>query len=155
MTTTTRPDAGARAARSRDVVTHMQTHVRPTVAIILTIIVGLSISGCRHPASSPTSDETPDTSTYKPAPTPASELEQKLKFVRDAHFTYVWLFTRKDGAVFTKEDTEILHTNAPAVVDWLKVGDMKQFIAGSNFPIEPPQMAVLQKRYKIEDYSKK
>ena len=57
--------------------------------------------------------------------------------------------------MFTKEDTEILHTNAPNVVDWLKVGDMKQFIAGSNFPIDPPQMAVLQKRYKIEDLSGK
>ncbi len=55
----------------------------------------------------------------------------------------------------TEEDTEILHTNAPNVVDWLKVGDMKQFVAGSNFPIDPPQMAILQKRYKIEDYSGK
>ena len=91
----------------------------------------------------------------RPVPTPASEFEQKLKFARDAHFTHIWVFARKDGAVFTKEDTQILHTNAPNVVDWLKVGDMKQFIAGSNFPIDPPQMALLQKRYKIEDLSGK
>jgi hypothetical protein len=127
-------------------------------SITLTVAAALLLicfSGCRRPASSSTTDETPDTSTYKPVPTPKTEFEQKLKFARDAHFTYIWVFTRKDGAVFTKEDTEILHTNAPNVVDWLKVGDMKQFIAGSNFPIDPPQMAVLQKRYKIEDYSRK
>ena len=126
-----------------------------SVVIILAITAGLSISGCRRGASPTTADETPDTSTYKRVPTPASEFEQKLKFVRDAHFTHVWVFARKDGGVFTKEDTEILHTNAPNVVDWLKVGDMKQFIAGSNFPIDPPQMTLLEKRYKIEDYSGK
>jgi len=127
-----------------------------SVVIILAIAAGLSISGCRRPASpAAAADETPDTSTYQPVPTPATEFEQKLKFARDAHFTHIWVFTRKDGAVFTREDTEILHTNAPNVVDWLKVGDMKQFIAGSNFPIEQPQMALLQKRYKIEDYSGK
>ena len=49
-----------------------------------------------------------------------------------------------------------IQINRPYKVgDWLKVGDMKQFVAGSNFPIDPPQMALLQKRYKIEDYSGK
>jgi len=126
-----------------------------SVVIILAVGVAALLAGCRRGTSSTTADETPDTSTYKPVPTPATEFAQKLKFARDARFTHIWVFTRKDGAVFTKEDTEILHTNAPNVVDWLKVGDMKQFIAGSNFPIDPPQMALLQKRYKIEDYSGK
>jgi len=49
----------------------------------------------------------------------------------------------------------VLHTNAPKVVDWVGMDDKKKFIAGSNFPIEPPQMAVLQKRFRIEDYSGK
>jgi len=128
--------------------------VRSATSTVAAALLLTCFGGCRRPAS-PSTDETPDTSTYRPVPTPASEFEQKLKFVRDAHFTYVWIFTRKDGGVFTKEDTEILHTNAPNVVDWLKVGDMKKFIAGSNFPIDPPQMVLLQKRYKIEDYSGK
>ena len=118
------------------------------------VAAALSFSSCKRSAST-SADEPPDTSNYKPAPTPKTEFEQKMKFVRDAHFTYVWVFSRKDGQVFTPEDTLILHTNAPAVVDWVKVGDMKQFIAGSNFPIELPKLAVLQKRYKIEDYSGK
>ena len=128
-----------------------------TCAIILTLGVAAFLAGCRRGASPTTVDETPDTTTTtRSVPTPATDFERKLKFARDRHFTHIWVFTRKDGAVFTKEDTEILHTNAPNVVDWLKVGDeMKQFIAGSNFPIDPPQMALLQKRYKIEDISGK
>jgi hypothetical protein len=126
-----------------------------TCALILAASVAAFFSACRRGLSSANVDEAPDTTNLPHVPTPATEFAQKLKFARDAHFTYIWVFTRKDGAVFTKEDTQILHTNAPNVVDWLKVGDMKQFIAGSNFPIEPPQMAILQKRYKIEDYSGK
>ena len=129
--------------------------VRSGTSTVATVLLLTCFGACKRSTSSSTTDDVPDTSTYRPVPTPKTEFEQKLKFVRDAHFTYVWVFTRKDGAVFTKEDTEILHTNAPNVVDWLKVGDMKQFVAGSNFPIDPPQMAILQKRYKIEDYSAK
>lgn len=129
--------------------------VRSAASTVATALLLTCFSACKRSTSSTTADQTPDTSTSRPAPTPATEFEQKLKFARDAHFTHIWVLTRKDGAVFTKEDTQILHTNAPNVVDWLKVGDMRQFIAGSNFPIDPPQMAVLQKRYKIEDYSGK
>ena len=45
--------------------------------------------------------------------------------------------------------------NAPKVVDWFGMNDKKKFIAGSNFPIDPKNLLVLQKRYKIEDYSGK
>jgi hypothetical protein len=121
----------------------------------LTIAVGLSISGCRRPTSSSAEEETPDQSTYRPEATPATEFDQKLKFVRDGHFSHVWVFTRKDGGAFTPADSQILHTNAPKVVDWVGTDDKKRFIAGSNFDIDPPQLAALQKRFKVEDYSGK
>ena len=124
------------------------------VAILIIIVVtGALSSACRRSAS--TGDDTPDTSTYRPLPTPATEFEQKLKIVQDAHFQHVWVFTRVDGKEFTSEDSEVLHANAPKVVDWVGLDDRKTFIAGSNFPIEPHNLAVLQKRYKIQDYSGK
>ena len=124
------------------------------IAIItITLVIGILSSGCRRAASG--EDDTPDTSTYRPLPTPATEFEQKLKIVQDAHFQHVWVFTRVDGKEFTSEDSEILHTNAPKVVDWVGMDDKKRFIAGSNFPIAPVNLTVLQKRYKIEDYSGK
>lgn len=78
-----------------------------------------------------------------------------MKFVRGSHFKYVWVFTRLDGQKFTKEDADVLRKYAPKVVDWVSVDDGKQFIAGSNFEIEPAQMVALKKRFKLEDYSGK
>ena len=123
--------------------------------VTLILSIGLSVSFLTSCRRSPANDETPDTSTYRPLPTPATEFEQKLKIVQDAHFQHVWVFTRLDGKEFTSEDSQILHTNAPKVVDWVGLDDRKTFIAGSNFPIEPGSLAALQKRFKIEDYSGK
>jgi hypothetical protein len=121
------------------------------IASLLLTLMG-AFASCRRRAS--TEDETPDTSTYRPESTPATQFERDLKYVRDAHFTYVWIFARKDGKELTPEDSQVLHTNAPKVVDWVKT-DQNRVIAGSNFPLEAAQLAALQKRFKIEDYSGK
>ena len=131
----------------------MQRLIKRLSLPFLIIALGLSFSACKRNASS--DDETPDTSTYRPESTPATEFEQKMKIVRDGHFQYVWVFARIDGKEFTPDDSQVLHTNAPKVVDWVGMDDKKKFIAGSNFPIEPPKLAILQKRFKIEDYSGK
>jgi hypothetical protein len=110
-------------------------------------------SGCRKRAAS--EDEAPDISTYHPEATPASQFERDLKYIRDGHFTYVWVFSRKDGKELTKEDSEALRTNAPKVVDWITTDANRKVIGGSNFEIDAPQMAALEKRFKIEDYSGK
>ena len=120
--------------------------------IVIAASVALLFASCRRRAAS--EDETPDTSTYRPESTPATQFERDLKYVRDGHFTYVWIFSRKDGKEFTTEDSDALHTNAPKVVDWVKT-DQNRVIAGSNFPIDPANLSNLQKRFKIEDYSGK
>jgi hypothetical protein len=131
----------------------MRKTLHVCLAIMIMIATLLFSTACRRSASS--DDETPDTTTYRPLPTPATEFEQKLKEVRDAHFQYTWVFSRIDGKEFTSEDSQLLRTNAPKVVDWVGMDDKKKYIAGSNFPIEPKPLAILQKRYKIEDYSGK
>jgi hypothetical protein len=126
--------------------------VRSAIATVAIILLLTSFSACKRTA---TEDETPDTSTSRPEATPATEFEQKLKIMRDGHFKYVWVFSRLDGKQFTPDDSAVLRTSAPKVVDWVKMDDMKKFFSGSNFPIDPPQLAALQKRFKIEDYSGK
>lgn len=127
--------------------------MRATLQLCCIVAAGASLAftACRPGASQ--EDETPDTSTYRPLPTPVTEFEQKLKDVRDGHFEYVWVFRRLDGKEFTADDSEILRANAPRVVDWIGLNDKKTYIAGSNFPLEPTNLAALQKRYQIEDYS--
>ena len=125
---------------------------------IVTIFVATALllatsTGCRKRTNS--EDQAPDTSTYHPEATPATQFERDLKYIRDAHFAYVWVFSHKDGKEFTKEDSEALRTNAPRVVDWVMTDSNQKVIGGSNFDIDPAQLAVLQKRFKIEDYSGK
>lgn len=130
--------------------------MKRTIQTCLTIVIALALlnffAACHRKTSE--EDETPDTSTYRPESTPATQFERDLKYIRDAHFAYVWIFSRKDGKELTPEDSQVLRTNAPKVVDWVKT-DQNRVIAGSNFPIEAPQMANLQKRFKVEDYSGK
>ena len=124
-----------------------------SVLIILAVTIGLCFGACRRSISS--NDETPDTSTYRPEATPATQFERDMKYVHDAHFVHTWIFSRKDGKELTKEDSGVLRTNAPKVVDWVTTDQNRKVIAGSNFDIDPQQMAVLQKRFKVEDYSGK
>lgn len=126
--------------------------VRTAIVLTVTAFFAGSVACRRGPSAE---DDTPDTSTYRPEATPATQFERDLKFVRDAHFAHIWIFSRKDGKAFTSEDSEVLRTNAPKVVDWVTTDEKRKVIAGSNFPIEPPQMAVLEKRFKVEDYSGK
>lgn len=121
--------------------------------IVVAIVASFSSLACHRRAA--TEDETPDTSTYRPEATPATQFERDLKYIRDGHFAYVWVFSRKDGKPLASEDSEALRTNAPKVVDWVTTDEKKKVIAGSNFPIEGPQLAALQKRFNIEDYTGK
>jgi hypothetical protein len=126
---------------------------RSATVTAVTIFLLTSLSACKRSAS--VDDETPDTSTYRPEPSPATQFDRDLKFVRDGHFEHVWVFSRKDGKEFTSEDSASLRTNAPKVVDWVTTDGNKKVIGGSNFAIEPTQLTALQKRFKIEDYSGK
>jgi hypothetical protein len=132
----------------------MKSHFfRSAIVTAVTIFLLTSFSACKRSTSA--DDETPDTSTYRPEPTPATQFDRDLKFVRDGHFEHIWVFSRKDGKEFTSDDSASLRTNAPKVVDWVTTDGNKKVIGGSNFAIDPTQLAALQKRFKIEDYSGK
>ena len=123
------------------------------ISFAILLLAGAS-TACRQTAK-PANNDTTDNSAYRPVATPATDFEQKLKLIRDGGFHYVWVFRRLDGKEFTHEDTEVLHTNAPKVVDWIGTDDRKTFIAGSNVILPPENEPELKKRYKIEDYSSK
>ena len=131
----------------------MRRLIQPGFTMVLTITLIVSFNACKRGGSA--QDETPDTSTYRPESTPATQFERDLKYERDAHFQHLWIFTRKDGKPFTKDDSAILRTNAPKVVDWVLTDEGRKVLAGSNFDIDPANMAVLQKRFTMEDYSGK
>jgi hypothetical protein len=98
------------------------------------------------PAPSPASSPTPRAS-------PLTGFERDLQYIRNGQFTYVWVFSRKDGKPLNKEDASFLRTNAPQVIDWVTTDEGRKVIAGTNFNLEEGNLAVLQKRFVTEDYS--
>jgi hypothetical protein len=90
-----------------------------------------------------------------PAPSPKTGFEADLEYVRKGQYTYVWVFSRKDGKPLDKNDGAYLRTNAPQVVDWVTTEEGKKVIAGTNFDLAKGNLALLQKRFNVEDYTGK
>jgi hypothetical protein len=95
------------------------------------------------------------TALATPTATPLVGFERDLQFVRNGQYTYVFVFSRKDGKPLDKDDSAFLRKNAPQVVDWVMTDSGKRVIGGTNFNLEQAGMAELRKRLVVEDYSKK
>src|SRR6185436_16848630 len=128
--------------------------------LIILIAVVLLFAGCGG-GSAP--NNTNNTSTPaetsppapSPAPSPQTEFEKDLQFIRNGGYTYIYIFSRKDGKPLDPTDSAFLRTNAPQIVDWAKTDGGKKVIAGTNFNLEEGNLAMLKKRYNVEDYSGK
>ena len=86
-------------------------------------------------------------------PSPLTRFEQDLQFIRNGQFTYIWVFSRKDGKPLNREDGTFLRTNAPQVVDWVTTDEGKKVIAGTNFNLEEGNLEKLKERFVAEDYT--
>lgn len=132
------------------------TNLWPTALAVILLAASFfaGLSGCKHRISVPSNDES-SVSNATPQPTPASEFERDLQFIRNGQFTYVWIFSRKDGKPLDKADGDYLRKNAPQVVDWVQTEGGKKVIAGTNFNLELGNLELLKKRFVVEDYSGK
>jgi len=134
--------------------------VRLTLLFILVLLVsgcGGGISSCQGgvPSRAPNNNSTPST-TSTPAASPTASLttfEKDLQYIRNGQYTYIWVFSRKDGKPLESSDSAFLRTNAPQVVDWVTTDGGKKVIAGTNFNLEEGNLEALKKRYVAEDYS--
>jgi len=124
---------------------------------IIVLLVGLLFSACGGTPSptNTTSTASPKSTAAAPSPSPQTEFEKDMQFIRNGGYTYVYVFSRKDGKVFESKDSDFLRTNAPQIVDWAKTEGGKKFIGGTNFNLEEGNLAALKKRYNVEDYSGK
>lgn len=120
------------------------------LAIVAFVLAGCNRNTNNGASAPPESSATQTTSE----PTPLSAFERDLQDVRNSQFTYVWVFSRKDGKPLDKADSDYLRTNAPQVVDWVS-SDLKKAVGGTNFDLEQGNLNLLKKRFVVEDYSKK
>jgi len=122
----------------------------PLVLILMMMLSGCGRSGSNSPATPAASSETP---VAAPSGTPLTGFEKDLQYVRNGGFTYIWVFSRKDGKPLDKDDGAFLRTNAPQVVDWVTTDEGKKVIGGTNFNLEEGNLVALKKRYVAEDFS--
>jgi hypothetical protein len=131
--------------------------IRLTLLFILALLVagcGGGISSCAGgvPSGARNYNSTPSTPTASPTAS-LTGFEQDLQYIRNGQYTYIWVFSRKDGKPLESTDSAFLRTNAPQVVDWVTTDGGKKVIAGTNFNLEEGNLEALKKRYVAEDYS--
>jgi len=125
------------------------------IGFFLPLLLCFTLSACGGtPPAVTNSSPTPAPSA---APTtqssPLTGFEKDLQYIRNGNYTYVWVFSRKDGKPLDKDDGAFLRTNAPQVVDWVTTEQGKKVIAGTNFNLEEGNLELLKKRFVTENYS--
>ena len=123
----------------------------------LLLVVVLFFGACGNgsaPTGTANSSATPAASPT-PTPSPLTGFEKDLQYIRNGGFTYIWLFSRKDGKPLDKADSAYLRTNAPQVVDWVTTDEGRKVIAGTNFNLEEGNLEALKKRFVTENYTGK
>ncbi len=124
----------------------------PGLLILVMVVVVILLSSCGGGTNSNSSEGTSAQSSPIP---PKVGFEADLEYVRKGQYTYVWVFSRKDGKPLDKEDGAYLRTNAPQVVDWVTTDQGKKVIAGTNFDLALGNLDLLKKRFVVEDYTAK
>lgn len=122
------------------------------------VVIGLGVlafiafcsAGCRKgtdPVTRPPAASSPKQQT---------QLEKDLDFVRTGQFIYVFIFTRKDGGIFTSDDNTYLKANSPQETNqWIISDGGRRVIAGTNFEFKQEHFDALNKRFNIENVSGK
>src|SRR6266850_5160026 len=125
------------------------------LSILALLVAGVTLTSCSNGTTNTTSSASPATTSTSPAPTPKTGFEADLDYVRKGQYTYIWVFSRKDGKPLDKDDAAYLRKNAPQVVDWVTSDQGKKVIAGTNFDLARGNLELLKKRFVVDDYTGK
>ena len=128
---------------------------RPGVTLCAIILAASLLSGCRK--SSDSASGSASSPQGQSAPTPArTDFEQKLQYVREGQFHHIYVFTRKDGGPFDKDDVAHLNANSPVGEKTnmrVKTDDGRRVLIGTNFEFTQENFDALGQRFNIEDYT--
>jgi hypothetical protein len=121
--------------------------------LIFLVAVALFWTACDGKTTNPAPTPT-ESATAQSSPMPVKTgFEADLDYIRKGGYTYIWVFSRKDGKPIDKDDAAFLRTNAPQVVDWVTTDEGRKVIAGTNFNLAEGNLGLLQKRFVAEDYT--
>jgi len=126
------------------------------IRVFVLFLMVFPLAACNGTPPAPSASSSPTAASPTPAVSPTAPLtgfEKDLQYVRNGGYTYIWVFSRKDGKPLDREDGAFLRTNAPQVVDWVTTEEGKKVIGGTNFNLEEGNLGLLKKRFVSEDYS--
>jgi hypothetical protein len=126
--------------------------VNALLIIVVTGLAAMSLTSCSRSNTNSASPNEPTAAQSPPVPTKTG-FEADLDYVRKGQYTYIWVFSRKDGKPLDKDDSAYLRTNAPQVVDWVTTDEGRKVIAGTNFDLAQGDLELLKKRFVVEDYT--
>jgi hypothetical protein len=127
----------------------------PSLLIVAISFAAISLASCSNTSTNSASSTQSNSAQSSPASSPKTGFEADLEYVRKGQYTYIWVFSRKDGKALDKNDGAFLRTNAPQVVDWVTTDQGKRVIAGTNFDLAKGNLELLKKRFVVEDYTGK
>ncbi|HEY6805895.1 MAG TPA: hypothetical protein VI306_20105 [Pyrinomonadaceae bacterium] len=122
--------------------------------LVLTCLLPLALifGGCHKAADDDTETAT---ATPKSTASPLVGFEKDLQFIKNGQYSYIYVFSRKDGKPLQPDDSQFLRKEAPQMVDCVTSEEGKKAICGTNFNLEEGNMGTLKKRLNVEDYSAK
>src|SRR5882724_11255257 len=127
-----------------------------SLAPLFALSAGITLISCGGSNTNPVPSNGSVAVPSSPVPSPKTGYEADLDYVRRGQYTYVWVFSRKDGKPLDKNDSDYLRTNAPQVVDWVTTDEGKHYVvAGTNFDLAKGNLGLLKKRFNVEDYTGK
>lgn len=127
-----------------------------SVMALLLLLGALPLPGCSNGKENVNQGlAAPSVSAAAPSISPLTKFERDLQFVRNGQYSFVWVFSRRDGKPIDRDDATFLRTNAPQVVDWVSTDEGKRVIGGTNFDLEQGNLEMLKKRFVVENYSGK
>jgi len=130
--------------------------LKSNLMILIMLVAGVSLSSsCNKGNTNTASSSDSNSAPSSPAPSPKTGFEADLDYVRKGQYTYIWVFSRKDGKPLDKDDAAYLRKNAPQVVDWVTSDQGRKVIAGTNFDLARGNLELLKKRFVVDDYTGK
>jgi hypothetical protein len=132
----------------------LRTKITPLISAVMISLLTIGCSKSSSPSSASQTNEEPAASPTAHR-SPLTGFQADLQYVRNGGYTYIWVFSRKDGKPLDRDDGAFLRKNAPQVVDWVSTEQGKKVIGGTNFNLEEGNLELLRKRFLVEDYSAK
>jgi hypothetical protein len=127
-----------------------------SLALALCALCFASACGKRGETQTGANNQSSNPTAPAPPKQPQTAFERDMDYVRKGQFTYVFIFSRKDGGAFDKDDIAYLKANSPAETNqWISTDEGRKVIAGTNFEFKPEHLAELDKRFNIQDFSEK